>query len=167
MRPTGPFKNSEFIIYSIKRLSDGEVFTIGDRVHQVLPLKDDNTWIIKEFSTKDTRCFTIGVNITCIEKAKTPIFTTEDGVEIFEGDSFWILESDFTYYKCNEPAHSLSGTYSERKYFSTKEKAEEYVLLNKPCISINDIIKYGFYNFLKTQLTINEDNLKSLVKSKL
>jgi len=36
-----------YIIHSVKRLFDGEVFTIGDKVRQVEPFENDTTWIIK------------------------------------------------------------------------------------------------------------------------
>ena len=52
--------------------------------------------------------------------------------------------------------------YTYLKYFSTKEKAEEYILMNKPCLSINDL------QFLKREAIIYWDNkLKDLVKTKL
>lgn len=124
-------------IHSVKRLSDGEVFTIGDKICQVKPLKSKSSWKIKEFSLKDIRCFIAGVNITCIEKQKTPLFTTEDGVDIFAGDSYWFYNGDImvefssAYIKTGG---ILSGS------FSAKEKAEEYILLNKPLLSLNDLL---------------------------
>jgi hypothetical protein len=159
-------------IHSVKRLSDGEVFTIGDRVHQVLPLKDDNTWLIKEFSTKDTRCFTIGVNITCIEKSKTPLFTTEDGFEIFEDDNFFYINTHvWVVAKTNANMPMIHHVIEVNKYktFSSEEKAEEYVLINKPMLSLQDLLnvwgvsdEIGAY---KTSLMFNK--FEKLAKSKL
>jgi len=163
-------------IHSVKRLSDGEVFTIGDRVHQVLPLKDDNTWLIKEFSTKDTRCFTIGVNITCIEKSKTPLFTTEDGVDIFKGNEYWYVVT-FDHHIGHEwkPLNHVADWNGNAelmkpplggKQFSTKEEAEKWVLFNKPCLSINDLIYSKNAPKGYATNTIME-SFKELVKSKL
>ena len=74
LKPEKPCK-----IHSVKRLSDGEVFSIGDWVQQVEPITCSHTWQIKKFALKDTRCFTIGLNINCIKKVedKKPILTTE------------------------------------------------------------------------------------------
>jgi hypothetical protein len=103
----------------------------------------------------------------------TPLFTTEDGVDIYEGD---------TYFGCGKwPDGSPSGcikdsvatdTRLDRKYgwnktfkcFSTKEAAEEYVLMNKPVLSLNDLLSHEdllkgrgvmqiFKNLAKTKIT--------------
>ena len=55
-------------IYSVRRKSDNEVFTVGDWVKETITGKCEG-WAIKEFTTKDTRCFAEGVNILNIEKA--------------------------------------------------------------------------------------------------
>ena len=50
------------------------------------------------------------------------------------------------------------------KYFSTKEKAEEYILLNKPCLSLNDI-KFAISKINNPEEKRNK--LKTLVKLKI
>src|SRR5690606_33107946 len=89
-------------IYSIKRLSDGEVFTIGDKV-RISKLQHDGSFTIDEFYFDcnndkllcNGKCTGNGhVSITKIEHCKKPLFTTEDGVEMFEGDTFyWYAQS--------------------------------------------------------------------------
>jgi len=70
-----------------------------------------------------------------------PLFTTEDGVDIYKNnhpDIFYVnLKSfsmgiDYSNTLCNPDLMNY-------KYFSTKEKAEEYIKYNKPMYSINDI----------------------------
>lgn len=65
------------------------------------------------------------------------LFRSEDGVDIFEGDkTCWINNwtvTNFADWKRNNNKKEL--------HFSTKEAAEEYILMNKPQYSLNDIIE--------------------------
>ena len=157
-------------IYSVKRLSDGEIFSVGDKI-------DCKGWfgnIIKfEIINNELKIFQQQqiasskykpLSIQELIKFKQPLFKTEDGVDIYEGDS-WIRVrlSDF----------SILGIYGDAigaiKTFSTKEKAEEYVLLNKPCLSIKEIAPiFGMYHLdnSRTSLERLSEKLKDLVKSK-
>jgi len=71
-----------------------------------------------------------------IIEQKQPLFTTEDGVEIFESNTYWSVTDDF----------KLLVTHSARildykiRAFSTKEKAEEWILYNKSVLSLNDLL---------------------------
>jgi hypothetical protein len=68
-----------------------------------------------------------------------PLFVTEDGEEIFYGDKFWVVDSDWSIYQ--PPfAHEESGKQIERKYFYSEQAAKEYVLLNKPFMSVQDVM---------------------------
>jgi len=126
-------------IHSVKRLSDGEVFTIGDTIANMCnsEQKIKELYINKEGKmcvyTSTTCRFTIGN----IKKVKTPLFTTEDGVDIFEGDKFCLVQiSTLTILEKGRYKPNMKDWIC----FSTKEKAEEYILLNKPCLSVNEII---------------------------
>ena len=143
-------------IHSIKRLSDGEIFTIGDKINfnnmgigKLLEIDFERAPIDKG---KGILCFvndnkTLGDwwNINQLSISRS-LFTTEDGVDIFKSDTFYYVK--FTQYdntmgkpfevvKGNHPTFEYEPQYE--KYFSTKEKAEEYILLNKPCLSYKDI----------------------------
>lgn len=84
------------------------------------------------------------------EKVKLPLFKTEDDVEIFEGDYWWYLytepianwiESLWKAGRSGGTNHNYSPQYGDKiKRFSTKEKAEEYILMNKPCLSLIDVL---------------------------
>lgn len=153
-------------IYSVKRLSDGEVFTIENRVKY----KGDN-YTISRFKTLNEKGLVelIGIQhltyLNEIQHIKNPLFTTEDGVDIFEGDKFTtVLIDKLILMDINETANSkILIVHPNYKYFSTKEAAEQYILMNKPCLlSINDI------KFLQTILDFElVKSLKKVVKSKL
>jgi hypothetical protein len=151
--------NSHYIIYSVKRLSDGEIFTVGDNT---------TTGIIKEFIFQGdcigmvTGEHTSWVGIKVWRKVKQPLFTTEDGVDIFEGDTAIPLDPvSFKIYAKTPYTTGESTKYGIYKYFSTKQKAEEYILMSKPCLSINDVLSVG------QRVIADEGKLKQIVKSRL
>jgi len=167
------------IIYSIKRNSDGEIFTIGDKV-RIIKLEYDGSFIIDEFYFDcnndkllcNGKCTGNGhVSITKIEKCKLPLFKTKDGINIFEGDEYYPIGfckempgSCEWYIVKDEHKHLFKNS---NYIFSTKEKAEDYIFKNKPCLNFNDVINY--YN--KWYGTFTKDNfhdgLKKLVQTKL
>jgi hypothetical protein len=126
---------NEMYIYSIKRLSDGEIFTIGDKL--------EYNMIIKKFKIQN---FGFGDKMTAedeeprrflneLKKIKKPLFTTEDGVDIFEDEQHFTVDYDFNCIKTKRITKPLDNDIK----FSTKEKAEEYILMNKPCLSLKEI----------------------------
>jgi hypothetical protein len=171
--------NSGFKIHSVRRLSDGEIFSIHDKIIFV------EIQIIISFEIQESK---IRVNykrdtdeqkywnyLNNIKKLKQPLFTTEDGVEMFKGDKYysvgiknvkylWHIAGPYINPEVTNPTGDLI-------HFSTKEAAEKYVLMNKPCLSIKDVqsiyvsAKGGYQkngngiNYLK--------ELKELVKSRL
>jgi len=150
-------------IHSVKRLSDGEVFTIGDNCEFGILTR---IFLIKYINGKDiimtsTKNSNYSCNILYLKKLKQPLFTTEDGVEIFEGDNIYTVHLDDWTIEYFEKLNKLDFTASNDKDFSTKEKAEEYIIMNKPCLSINDIKKTMDVGNLDT------GDLKSLVKQKV
>jgi len=138
-------------IHSVKRLSDGEVFTIGDLIDfgdfgnkGFRPIgKIEVDYFDKTRVTAWDGAYGKGA-INKWEKAskKTPLFTTEDGVEIFEGDKFYYPNIHIWKTIISEADKRVLIFIRLNKYkpFSTKEKSEEYILLNKPCLSVNEII---------------------------
>ena len=170
--------HSNIKIHSVKRLSDGEVFTIGDKINTIVDknyqkeilkinigmsnLKDFKNQIV--FETK------VGYVILYIaKKAKTPLFTTEDGVDIYEGDKFYWLDKGLN---INNSGYSTDKGFPHiTLYFSTKEKAEEYIIMNKPVLSLNDI-KETILNVPSIRIsnaaeTAIINSLDQLVKQKL
>lgn len=149
-------------IHSVKRLSDGEVFTVGDKIQTSMSLTIDSFVIIDNELLVNPLEIIGTISLSKIKKVKQPLFTTEDGVDIYEGDYVcWIGSVKYTDVKINDYrlADKAMITDGFVLYFSTKEAAEEYILMNKPCLSINDV------------LTVKEgawfNRLKELVKSRL
>lgn len=75
-----------YSIYSVKRISDGEVFTVGDLCNPIREYSYNKHKItIIEFCKSGylrigSRNYYIGINN--IEHSKKPLFTTDDGVDI-------------------------------------------------------------------------------------
>lgn len=140
--------NSNYKILSVKRLSDSTVFTI-------------KTWIktnfgqaqITKFECKNEEILfyhahTLGKDsgphsIELAEKASEPLFVTEDGREIFQGDECWQISvlDNFLNSKANKSTgrKEIIPIPSYFKYFSTKEAAEKYIEDNKPRFSKKQI----------------------------
>ena len=72
-------------------------------------------------------------------KQRNPLFTTEDGKQIFKGDVYWYVELDNNFDITSTVACSSERQIDECKDFSTEPAAREYVRLNKPMYSLNDI----------------------------
>lgn len=172
-------KNSNtYKIHSVKRLSDGEIFTVGDyvKLHTHLnPCSIDGFYIKNNFLMVTTRESSCGNYLKDCKKVKQPLFTTEDGVEIFEGDEYfrvWNNKGDFKLdsYKCFATKEYRFDIVSKKTpHFSTKKAAEEYILLNKPCLSIKEICpEIGKVNDSShIDLDLLTKKLKYLVKQKL
>jgi len=151
MGSTINYENCYSNIHSIKRKSDSEVFTVGDAVQSIRSNWQGNDCKIEIIRAKEdgTIDFTINQNgdkgtyrncLNNFRKVKTPLFLTEDGIEIFEGDYYCHTTLDFQI--LGSKAGNLSGNLLGKKgyyYFSTEDKAQEWIILNKPMLSIKDI----------------------------
>ena len=182
---TGPYSteaitnHNGYGIHSIRRISDGEIFTIGDNItynNEKTIIEgfnlQFNKYLIADFKKTVSNC--IGCNINYIQKAKQPLFTTEDGVDIFEGESYYeLITPDFHNKPCiwnilptktrgNINYDQEGNRRNGRIWFSTKEKAEEYIALNKPKYSLNDILSVAKDYYVMPQSFI--DKLKQLNK---
>jgi len=76
-----------------------------------------------------------------LKEVKATLFTTEDGVEIYEGDTHRIicLHSNWVYSSIPVNIIPIANKPIDVKYFSTEDAAKEYILMNKPCLSVKDI----------------------------
>ena len=147
-------------IKSVKRRSDGEVFTVGDKV-----VWDWKESAFPEFTITGFRSFPDSLMMDCdhttqnfevcsksnLRKSPPPtvlkdkvLFTTEDRVERSAGDVAWLLSTN-NWRSCptKVPENGkpfMGATGNEFKYFSSAEAAEQYILENKPCLSMNDVM---------------------------
>ena len=156
----------EYFIHSVKRLSDGEIFTIGDKLrgesNTIVSLDMITLYQDKILLQANHTTWKLSINLDKGEKIKKPVFTTEDGIDIYENSKnpnetvklYLITKGSFTiqlYHK------SIKAGFGKNVlYFSTKEAAEEYVLMNKPCLSLNDVGKI----YKTANISMNEYNSK-------
>lgn len=165
-------------IYSVKRLSDGKIFTIGDKV------KDRLTDELTNFRTQEIVGFKGNLKIICTAKSGTamplstirhiekPLFKTEDNVDIFEDDTYWWVNRISYYYGIFRGSSSSFIEPELYLYFSNKKMALEYIIMNKPCLSLQEVMYSIDEDFSTDSITANSaestllNKLKELVKSK-
>lgn len=134
------------IIRSVKRLTDNEIFFIGDKV-KTDGLSWDEIQTIQSFQTnsngffarlgrEENSSFVTYKRLDELKKVKK-LFTTQDGIDMYEGDKCWAgyLEEGIESFEFLD----YEGTSKRMIYFSTKKAAKEYILMNKPCLSLNDV----------------------------
>jgi hypothetical protein len=152
-------------ILSVKRLSDGEVFTVGDKV-KVYEYGSIKT--ITEIVVNDSKALVKqGIwfrydsgssHMTHAIKVENPIFLTHDGKDIFAGDTIWYVNKENLYFHYTI-AYPEVKFYSDRNvYFETRAAAEEYIEKNKVLFTTEDGvgIKKGYsYYFVDTNLKIS------------
>ena len=139
-------------IKSVVRLKDGEVFSVGDEIEEgvITAFIEHQSGVSKE----DLWCRTnpkhdCGCIIDYAKKVSTkpqPLFTTEDGVDVFdryqEVYSFLTKNDYHTEEFCYGSGALVKPCFKEGshwKHFSTREARNEYILNNKPCLSLHDL----------------------------
>jgi len=134
-------------IYSVKRLSDGEIFTVGDDYGSS---KIEGFKIDTEFNGGLCAISHKGSSLSSLyslEKVKQPLFTTEDGVEITDEKQTlyavltkaqWETRED-TVKRMKERSSFSTPLNPAWKYFSTDEVRLHYIIRNKPSLSWNDV----------------------------
>ena len=144
-----------------------EIFTIGDKTNNgtISKFEVDSSGIRVFFKEKPINYH---VNLNTLKHIKQPLFTTEDGVDIFEGNNLYSIDNMLNIkkhllfnarYDDNTLLNNCIFFNSDYKHFSTKEKAEEYILMNKPCLSLSDV-----WDNLKVK---DQKEVLKFVKSKL
>lgn len=150
-------------IHSVKRLSDNEVFSVGDN-HSGSSYSNR---VVKGFIIKNDEMFIIqyggNTKLKDAKKVKQPLFTTHDGVAVYEGDRYWFIRFDDTIGEGNTDSFPLAFG---KATFSTEEAANEYILMNKPCLSVQDLKNtFNSHHFGEGEYQL--ERLKKLAQSKL
>lgn len=175
----GQLKELNCLIHSVRRLSDGGVFTVGSSFsNNHCGIYTQHT--IKEFVVSGDELQVWPEDggyypLFSIKKipTKTPLFTTEDGKPVYEGDEFAIVELlSYCVSKSVCINHAGVGNHPNQKYFSTEAVAKEWVLMNKPQYSLDDIRKalhgkWGTANAVGGVIGILKDYKTELDKSKI
>lgn len=132
-----------FTIHSVKRLSDAEVFSIDTVVDggEIYAFEIAGWEMIAIFKNNYGFC---NINFLSIIKPKVPLFTTEDLQPVFIHQKVWYVNGIFKidthdFDKQDEPFYP--DLY---KYFSSEEKAKQWVIENKPVLlSYDDLCRYS------------------------
>lgn len=105
-----------------------------------------------------------------LEENKQLVFTTDDGVKVFEGDNYWAVNpktKSLWEGVCQKATNKNKGN----GYFSTKEKALDWTILNTPILSIADVatvftsaVQYSTY---KQDYGERAKMLRQMVQNKL
>lgn len=156
-------------IHSVKRLSDSTVFSIGNELDkgrlEKIPMST--------FGNPIFQCNGNVFHIDQIQKATiatkpVPLFTTEDGKEVFKGDEYFAINyKDFIGRPVSYYAFYPHTNMPNLKYFSTEQAANEYIIMNKRCLSVIDTWGY-FYRYIHPADKISVlERLKQLAQSKI
>jgi hypothetical protein len=74
-------------------------------------------------------------------KPSKPLFITKDGVEMFEDGKVWMLDGMLDIYELDHYPKNDDGIGMYRNYFSSKEAAEDYKIMNYANLPIKEIMK--------------------------
>lgn len=161
-RPVEELVKNGYEIKKVRRLSDGEIFAVSDNTHvgEITSFEIQGQNMIAKGSDFE-------YHINQLEKARTVLFVTDDHINIYEGDVVYVVFDDW-----HIEDFGANNIWTENKTFSTLEKAAEYITLNKPCLSVQDIIGINSSFKLKAfpsndaELIIHKRQLLELAKSK-
>lgn len=144
-------KPEEKYIYSVRRKKDNCVFTVGERFsNNAGGIYTEEE--IKSFYVKgEVMCVRTGVGedfshyslsaiqkLPITEQPKPVLFTTVDGVGIRAHETFWYVGDAWNVCE-TKLTEDERWTNLVAKSFSTKDLSEQYILDNKPCLSVNEI----------------------------
>ena len=139
--------NNSFYITSIKRLSDGEIFSVGDKVKKS---GCENTGTISQIRMIDDRLYFSSKTFgwTKLESMIKPVLITVDGVDLYKGDYYWFFwtknpargqEINKIYKYKVVPLDSETNWSENAMFFSSEIAAKNYLRDNEKKYSLNDI----------------------------
>jgi hypothetical protein len=144
-----------YSIHSVKRLSDMEVFTIGDIVNygKITKFQVDGEMML--VNTGKGWSYDLGE----IRSERKPIFVTNDDVKVFEGDEYWYISPQWSVLSVKSANGFMHGAFA---ILSTEQAAKDWVVLNKPSLSLAELVSSGIIN----QGSPQYDKILKLAKSK-
>ena len=138
-------KKGYAVIHSVRRLSDGEVFTVKKDKEKFagfiksFEILSNNRIIVKYDNTDVFYCHYLDQlkRSNFIEDTPTVLLTTEDGVNITDRQhQLLVLTSFFNKMDC---LADYISKFPSSKFFSTEEARDEYIINNKPItITLSD-----------------------------
>lgn len=168
----GPYDRKESLedcikkykIYSVKRISDGEIFSIGDKIQNFvqngkvsnivsrISVNGDYVWL--EVEDKVGGCI-----LNCAKKVKEPLFITEDGKEIYNNCKQILYKvTDDLKIVCDTCIITEDYNFIKGRTFYFSENAEKYIEENKPQYSHKQVINIlrGFDKTISEYEEIND-----------
>lgn len=135
----------QYYIHSVKRLSDSEIFTVGDKLSDgildSIEITNDKTFCYIRTIKYNTKIVSSNPITEVSRLKKLVLFTTADNVDICEGDKYYYVYQKGT---SGELVTSYATCISTQplgiKQFASEQNCAEWILMNKPCLSINEII---------------------------
>lgn len=132
-----------------------------DKIYQSYNLYFGNDKYISGSSANIDKLFRLATKeeIESITNPKKEIFTTIDGVKLYQGDEFWWFHDDR--FNSQVPHKGIAyQTYegastSKILRFSTRERAEDYRTINMRLLSLKDVVKmvtFGDWNKLTEEV---------------
>lgn len=179
-KPTISCEVGGCIIHSVRRISDNVVFSVGDKIDMddcgAKPIDafwvggkgkesghtENDIWI----STNQKKGYGTLLQYASKPLQRIPLFKTEDGKDMFLGDKHYLVDTDLWFVIEDIAANITNPNYwDSRKSFITEEAAKQYIILNKPCLSVSDVLSICdiTYEFAK----LHTGRLKEIAKSKL
>jgi len=137
---------------AVKRIIDSEIFEINDfRLKSEKPFYGTKTiYTIQGFDNSNPDYLQVDLNtggklpINAITHAEK-LFTTEDGVDIFEGDGCYVIDKEhlsMAYYTmATDSHHGALWIPHKNVYFIHKVNAEQYIKEHEKKYSMNDVKK--------------------------
>ena len=137
-------------IQEVKRLSDGEIFNVGDIVSRNPMWEKESNIFIHRFDLTDELKVIIKQEDATADypfddlmyKCNPIFFTTHDGVDIKGGDKYYLLNPMGSIEKGIAMDPNISGNMMGVKgyyYYSRRKLAERHLEDDKPMYSLNDI----------------------------
>jgi hypothetical protein len=161
-------KQSDYVIHSVKRLSDNKVFTLGDKINNGQEIKSIGL-INEEIRIYPQHSF---YKIKEVMLDAPPIlFWTEDDVPIHKREYSYIVDIDYIYQGSimwdTTECFTKDSVNPRYRFFSTEAKAKEYIIMNKPVLSLKDIEELSYTVATNKVYCVVKDLLINKVKNKI
>jgi hypothetical protein len=144
------FTEHVYDIHSIKRTSDNQILTLGDKLKGFDKYdlidgffenhKGNKLWV----STNKEKGHGCALSVAQKEDREA-LFVTEDGAKIFEGDEYYHLDTN-TWILSKEIEAEKEDVEGYREnpqdlFFSNKVAAEKFILFNKKSLRLKDVFQ--------------------------
>lgn len=130
-------------IGSVLRKSDGEIFTIGDKVDiigEIESITYEKNYPLPQDVVLHGAEKVVVLRYANKVKEPIPLFTTADLVHVYENQGYWHVDINWVISHYFATHGGIYGVSYEKRTFSTEDKARQYVEENERVFSLNDII---------------------------